>query len=50
MATPTSAYLKGKGRVRILSIDKRTVVVLTTRDERVVVDRSRLVFTRGGSK
>lgn len=45
---PTSGYLPGKGRVRVLSYEGNGMFfVLTNRDERVLVHRDRLKFTRG---
>ena len=43
---PTYAYLKGKGKVRVLSYDNDRFTVLTTRDERVFVHRDRLKFIK----
>lgn len=44
---PTYAYLRGKGRVRILEyVGNDTFRVLTSRDEIVRVQRSRLVFAK----
>jgi len=42
---PFSAYLRGKGRVRVLSYEGDGFFrVLTTRDETVYTHRERLVF------
>lgn len=44
---PTYAYLRGKGRVRILEYVGNDIFrVLTRRDETIRVNRSRLIFAK----
>lgn len=49
MSVPRSAWLKGKGRVRVIEFtdDGRAIVITKRTDERIIVARDRLVFTRG---
>lgn len=44
---PQHAYVKGYGRVRVLSYDGNgTFTILTSRDERVMLPRWRLSFRK----
>jgi hypothetical protein len=44
---PMYAYLKGKGKVRIIAyLEDGYFRVLTSRDEKVFVHRDRLTFTK----